>query len=173
MAMNRITAGVAAAALVTVGAFALAPSAGAATSARTCATGERWPASAEGRPAAHTDADAVYVWHTRAGWRVRVNDPHVDRAVFTGSVRVDGAIVGVGRHLERGAEGVLRRAKGVVDFRFVNHGGVDGLNFVTKCSTTVTVNVKRNGVTVDPTHVYVGESGANPAAVPFTISRAA
>lgn len=94
-------------------------------------------------------------------------------AVFTGSVRVDGAIVAVGRHLERGGEGVIRRGKGVVDFRFVNHGGVDGLNFVTKCSTTVTVNVKRNSVTVDPAHVYVGASGANPAALRFTISKAA
>ena len=173
MTTNRITASVAAAALVTVGAFALAPSAGAATSARACTTGERWPASAEGRPAAHTDSAGVYLWHTSTGWRLRVNDPHVDRAVFTGSVRVDGAIVGVGRHLERGAEGVLNRGKGVVDFRFVNHGGVDGMNFVTRCSTTLTVNVKRNGVTVDAAHVYVGASGANPTAVPFTITKAA
>ena len=173
MTKNRITASVAAAALVTVGAFALAPSAGAATSARTCATGEHWPASADGRPAAHADAASVYLWHTNTGWRLRVNDPHVDRAVFTGSVKVDGAIVGVGRHLERGAEGILNRGKGAVDFRFVNHGGVDGLNFVTRCSTTLTVNVKRNGVTVDAAHVYVGASGANPASVPFTISKAA
>ena len=171
MTPNRITASVAAAALVTVGALALAPSAGAATATRSCATGERWPASAEGRPAARTDAAGVYVWHTNTGWRLRVNDPGADRAVFTGSVRVDGAIVAVGRHLERGGEGVINRGKSVADFRFVNYGGVDGLNFVTKCSATVTVHVKRNGVTMDAAHVYIGTSGAHPTAVPFTINR--
>ena len=132
---------------------------------------EQWPASAEGRPAAHLEAEGVYVWHSSNGWRLRVNDPGTDRAVFTGSVKVDGKIFAVGRHLENGAEGVVRLGAHAAVFRFMNFGGVDGMNFRTKCSTTFRVNVKKNGVTVPTEHVYIGAAGDHPAAVPFIITR--
>ena len=174
MDTKRITGSVLAATLATVGAFALAPGAGATTDAPTCPSTESWPTSADGRPAAHPDAEGVYLWHTATGWRLRVNDPGVDRAVFTGSVKVDGQIVAIGRRLESGAEGVVTRTgAGAAYFRFVNYGGIDGLNFATRCSTNLRVNVKRNGVTVPAAHVYIGASGTNPDAVPFTISKTA
>ena len=175
MDTKRITGSVLAATLVTVGAFALAPAAGATTDTPACTTTtESWPAAAEGRPAAHPEAEGVYLWHTTTGWRLRVNDPGIDRAVFTGSIKVDGQIFAVGRLLESRAEGVVTRSgAGAAYFRFVNHGGVDGLNFGTRCSSSVKVNVKRNGVTVPAAHVYIGAAGANPDAVPFTITKGA
>ena len=173
MKTKQLVSSVAAATLVTVGAFALAPAAGASVDPSTCTTTEHWPATAEGRPAAHPETDGVSVWHTSTGWRLRVNDPGTDRAVFTGSVKVDGQIFGVGRHLENGGEGVVNRTAHAVYFRFVNYGGVDGMNFGTRCSTTLTVNVKRNGVTVAADHVYIGATGSHPTAVPFSIAKTA
>ena len=114
------------------------------------------------------DADGVYLWHTSHGWHLRVNDPGADRAVFTGSVRVDGRIVSIGRHLENAG----RRRRLPVDapvssgFRFVNFGGVDGLDFVTRCASTVSVRVKVDGTTVGADHVFIGADGHHPDAVP-------
>ena len=174
MKTTRITSGLAAAALLATGSIALAAPAGATdTDAGTCATTERWPESATGRPAAHPETDAVYVWHTGRGWRIRVNDPGADRAEFTGSVKVDGQVFAVGRHLESGAEGVVNAGAHAAYFRFVNFGGVDGLNFKTRCSTTFVLTVKRNGVAVPADHVYVGATGQHPTSIPLTIQRTA
>ena len=63
MKTTRITSGLAAAALLATGSFALAVPAGASDAeTATCTTTEHWPASAEGRPAAHPETDADYVW---------------------------------------------------------------------------------------------------------------
>src|SRR6476659_7390506 len=102
---HRISTIAAGAALATAS-LVFAPAAAGATDTAACPTGP-WPASTEGRPAAHTDATGVYVWHSTRGWHLRVNDPGVDRAVFKGSVRTDGRIVSVGRHLENAGEGVV------------------------------------------------------------------
>ncbi len=68
MKTTRITSGLAAAALLATGSIALAAPAGATDAeTNTCSADEHWPASAEGRPAAHPETDAVYVWHTAAG----------------------------------------------------------------------------------------------------------
>lgn len=179
MNMKRISSGLAAATLLAAGSLALAPTAGTAgatetTAPTTCAAPtEHWPASAEGRPTAHPESVGVYLWHTATGWRVRVNDPGADRAVFTGSVRVDGEVFAVGRHLENGAEGVVKVGPKTAAFRFVNYGGVDGINFGTKCSTSIRVAVRKNGVAVSAEHVYIGSAGNHPASVPVTITRTA
>ena len=176
MKVKTLSSGLAAAAMVATGTLALAAPAGATVDPATCTTREHWPASAEGRPAVHADAAGVYVWHTTRGWRVRVNDPAAtagDPTVFTGSIAVDGAMLSVGRHLEDGAEGIAKVSRQRIVFRFVNHGGVDGLNFATKCSTTLRVNVRADGVAVSADHVYIGAAGNHPDAVPFSITKTA
>lgn len=172
MKTKQLLAGIAAGSMLAGSTLALAAPAGAAT-APACPN-EAWPASADGRPAAHTDAEGVYLWHTATGWRLRVNEPGADRAVFTGSIKVDGRLVSWGRHLERGGEGVVTRSgAGVAGFRFVNRGGVDGLDFVTRCSSTLTVRVRMNGAVVDADHVFVGADGHHPSSLPTTITKAA
>jgi len=162
----------AAGALLTTATLALVPVTDGAAGASTCPTGP-WPSSVEGRPAAHTDAEGVYLWHSSRGWHLRVNEPGADRAVFTGSVRVDGRIVSIGRHLENAGEGIVYPSTaGVVGFRFVNYGGVDGLDFVTRCASTVEVRVKVGGATVDADHVFIGADGHHPDAVPTSVGRA-
>ncbi|MGZ4676357.1 MAG: hypothetical protein ACXVJ7_01155 [Acidimicrobiia bacterium] len=170
---KQIVAALATGAVLTSGAVAAAPSAGAATPGA-CAVTESWPAATNGRPAAHPATAGVYLWHTDRGWRLRVNEPGADRAVFSGSITVDGQLVSWGRHLENRGEGtVTRTGTGVAGFRFVNYGGVDGLNFVTRCSSTLTVRVKLDGVTVPADHIFVGADGHHPDAVPTVVRRAA
>ena len=53
----------------------------------------------------------------------------------------------------------------------MNYGGSDGLDSVTRCSSTITINVRMNGATVPAADVFIGHDGYHPAAVPFTINR--
>lgn len=173
MNRKRIISTLAAGTMLASGTLALAAPVAGATTATTCST-TGWPSDASGRPAAHPDAEGVYLWHTSTGWRLRVNEPGADRAVFSGTISVDGQIVSWGRRLENGAEGVVNRAgAGVASFRFVNYGGVDGLDFVTRCSGTLTVRVKMDGVPVSADHVYIGADGHHPASLPTVITRGA
>ncbi len=172
MKTKQLLATIAAGSMLAGSTLALAAPAGAATTPR-CAS-EAWPTSADGRPTAPTDAEGVYLWHTSTGWHLRVNEPGADRAVFAGSIRVDGRLVSWGRHLERGGEGVVTRTgAGVAGFRFVNYGGVDGLDFVTRCSSTLTIRVKMNGAVVSADHIFIGADGHHPSSLPTTITKAA
>ena len=168
MLTKRLVGGIAATALLTGATLGAAPTvAGAAT----CSTGA-WPASDEGRPAAHTDATGVYLWHSSDGWHLRVNDPGPDRAVFTGTIRVDGQVLSVGRHLEQRGEGVLTRPMaGDVGFRFTNHGGVDGLDLVTRCTSHLTLRVRVDGHVVDASHVWIGADSHHPPSVPTRVTK--
>jgi hypothetical protein len=170
---TRILGSLAAGAVLATGSVAVAAPAGATTTPAPCVS-ERWPAATNGRPAAHPEAEGVYLWHSDAGWRLRVNEPGADRAVFTGTITVDGQLVSWARHLENAGEGVVGRAnEGRAAFRFVNYGGVDGLNFVTRCASTLTVHVRMNGVPVGADHVYIGADGHHPASLPTVITRGA
>lgn len=174
MKTTRLIGTLAAGAALATGSLAVAaPGAGADVTASACST-ESWPADVNGRPAAAPESTGVYLWHNDNGWKLRVNEPGADRAVFTGSIKVDGQLVSWGRHLENGAEGVVTRtAAGRAAFRFVNHGGVDGLNFVTRCSNTISVRVKLDGVPVPAEQIHIGADGHSPASLPTTITRAA
>lgn len=169
---TRLIGSLAAGAVLATGSLALAaPVAGATETAPACTT-ESWPADVNGRPAAHPEATGVYLWHNDRGWKLRVNEPGADRAVLTGSIKVDGQLVSWGRHLENGGEGVVTRtAAGRAAFRFVNYGGVDGLNFVTHCSSSISVRVKLDGVPVPAEQIYIGADGHHPASLPTTITR--
>ncbi len=172
----RIIGTLAAGAVLATGTLAVAaPGAGAApeASASACTT-ESWPANVNGRPAVHPGATGVYLWHGTNGWKLRVNEPGADRAVFTGTIRVDGQLVSWGRHLENRGEGTVTRvAAGRAAFRFVNYGGVDGLDFVTRCSSTVRIRVKVDGVAVPASQIFIGADGHHPSSLPTTITRGA
>jgi len=172
---TKLLGTMAAGAMLATGTLAIAaPVAGAegSTPLPACSATESWPANANGRPTPQPTAEGVYLWHTDTGWKLRVNEPGLDRAVFTGTIKVDGQLVSWGRHLENAGEGVVARTgAGVAGFRFVNYGGVDGLNFVTRCSSSLTVRVKLNGTPVSADHIYIGADGHHPDAVPTVITK--
>jgi hypothetical protein len=115
--------------------------------------------------APHTGAKALYVWHEPAGWRVRLthpaNAPTPPAADGTAPVatRVTPTLVEVrGRitasrpitavrtvRLEDRQAGewvaVQRPGRRAMDFRFVNGGFVDGIDFRAGCAGRLTVTV--------------------------------
>jgi hypothetical protein len=106
------------------------------------------PPTVEGQPAAFVPgaAKGVYIWHERAGWRLRVTHPQTrDAAGKPNLIEVRGRITSTRRlanvrtiQLEDKQRGewvsVKRPNRKVMDFRFVNGGFIDGINFTAGCS---------------------------------------
>jgi hypothetical protein len=168
---KRFVAGVAAGTVALAGAVALAVPAGATESAH-CPTG-RWPSAVDGRPEqAQAGMTGAALWHNRTGWHLRVSEEGSDRAVFTGNIAVDGRIISVERRTE-GGDIVLAGNPHQQWFRFTNYGAVDGIDFVTRCSSFVKVTLYMNGEKLPTEQIYVGRAGHHPATNAFTIERAA
>ena len=110
------------------------------------------PASVEGAPASFGPgaATGLYVWHTQKGWRVRLthNIARTDPAKpvlieVRGRITSTRALTGVRTiRLEDKQAGewvsVHRPKRKVMEFRFVNGGFVDGINFRAGCSGKLT-----------------------------------
>lgn len=156
MIMKRIAMGLASVALAsaTVAAPASATTAPAPPPFRnSCNTGvATLPASVQGKPASFKAGSAlgVYVWHEAKGWRVRVthNLPK-NTAGKPQRIEVRGRIVTsrpISRvrlvRLEDRQRGewvaVQRPRRKVLDARFVNVGGIDGVNFAAGCAGKLT-----------------------------------
>ena len=110
------------------------------------------PASVEGAPASFGPgaATGLYVWHTQKGWRVRLthNIARTDPAKpvlieVRGRITSTRALTGVRTiRLEDKQAGewvsVHRPKRKVMEFRFVNGGFVDGVDFRAGCSGKLT-----------------------------------
>ncbi len=106
------------------------------------------PPTVEGQPAAFVPgaAKGVYVWHEKAGWRLRVTHPQArDAAGKPSLIEVRGRITSSRPlsnvrtvRLEDKQRGewvsVQRPKRKVMDFRFVNGGFIDGINFTAGCA---------------------------------------
>lgn len=143
-------------------------------------------------------AKGVYIWHEKAGWRVRVTHdlPRVDVSKPQ-LIEVRGRITSTRTfakvrtiRLEDKQRGewvsVKRPSRKVMDFRFVNGGFIDGINFTAGCSGKLSFTVWE--VTKDATTgkavrtalpIYVGSvptlvtTGTDPAlaASPVDVAR--
>lgn len=128
------------------------------------------PTSVEGAPALftpqgfkpHTGAKGVYIWHEKAGWRLRVTHNLTNPSTTSASgqvvpgkpvlVEIRGQI-SASRPLtavrtvrledrQRGEWVAVHRPKRkTLDFRFVNGGFIDGINFRAGCAGKLTVTV--------------------------------
>lgn len=134
---------------------------------------EAWPSYTAGRPTwVKVGMTGMALWRDGSGWHLRVSEAGRDRAVFKGTITTDGRLAYVGRHLE-GGDATISRSTDKIGFRFTNYGGVDGLDFRSACGTELTITGSIDGRRLPPTRVVIGRTNAHPAAVPFTISRAA
>jgi hypothetical protein len=109
------------------------------------------PPTVEGQPAAFVPgaAKGVYVWHERAGWRLRVTHPQTrDAAGRPTLIEVRGRVTSSRPisnvrtvRLEDKQRGewvsVQRPKRKVMEFRFVNGGYIDGINFAAGCAGRV------------------------------------
>ncbi len=103
-------------------------------------------------------------------YRLRVSEAGRDRAVFTGTITTDGALVFGRRHLE-GGDLTVRRDGNRVVFRFTNYGGVDGLDFGLRCASTLRVSIKMDGEPLATDLVVIGGDSAHPDTNPFVIRK--
>lgn len=133
---------------------------------------EQWPANVQGDPMNTAGAPAAaYLTHNGNGWALRVTHPGSDKIVVTGRILASGRIYGVARATEfRDNVKVTRRSKSV-KFRLYNYGRIDGINFRTRCSKKITVQLFLNGAPMPADQVYIGADQHHPGSVPFDIVR--
>jgi hypothetical protein len=117
-------------------------------------------------------AKGLYVWKDAKGWKVRLTHNLKSAAGKASRIEVRGRITTTKpitavrlvrlEDKQRGEWVAVRRPqRRVLDFRFVNYGGIDGINFAAGCSGKVTFTVwqvtRANGkVTRTPLPVFVG-----------------
>ena len=140
----------------------------------TACTGGHWPARVQGAPAVHAGSAAGdYVWHDATGWHLRVTHASTTTFLFTGTIRANKPLHVHGYKLETEDHFTVSADGLSVTYRFVNHGGLDGLDFTTECATRLSVGAKMNGALLGVRRIWVGKAGAHPLQNPFVILRPA
>jgi hypothetical protein len=99
------------------------------------------PTTVEGQPNTYVPGapKGVYIWHEQAGWRVRLTHPQADSPKL---IEVWGRITSTRRlsnvrtiQLEDKQRGEWVKTRNrVMEFRFINGGFIDGINFTAGCS---------------------------------------
>lgn len=137
-----------------------------------------WPAYVQGKPDAFDAGDnGVYLWHNPSGgWGLRVSHPQLpgkaNRVVFTGTVVSKGKIGNVVKVRDEKGDVVKVGPKGhTLRFRFVDYGGVDGVDFTTTCTPGLAVSLKADKSTLSPQYIHLGDKKVNPGSDPFAIRR--
>jgi hypothetical protein len=143
-----------------------------------CDADSHWPSYVQGQPDGF-DArdDGVYLWHNPSGgWGLRVSHPllpgRANRVVFTGTITSHGKIGNVTRVKDEKDDIVKVGPKGhALRFRFVDYGGVDGVDFTTTCTAGLQVSLKADRTTIQPQYVHLGDKKVSPGSDPFRIRR--
>ena len=140
-------------------------------SATTCGA---LPSYVEGRPAdLHVrGAAGDYLWHDASGWHLRVTHRTTRRLVFRGVI-VSSAPLTFARVRDEAHDKVTLSGDGTtLVFRFVNHGGIDGVDFTDGCASTLKLALAVNGRHLTRDRIYVGGQSVHPDHNPFAILRA-
>jgi hypothetical protein len=133
-----------------------------------------WPAEVQGVPVGFhaNDPAAVYLWHDDEGWHLRVTHEGDGRQVYSGTLVTSGTFSDVDAvKLERDDSFNVGFAGHVLTFRFVNYGGIDGLDFRTHCAEGIHFDFRGDGQSLPTSMIYAGHDGDHPAADPFTVWR--
>lgn len=142
----------------------------------TCDTNkdDEWPDVANGVPAGFEagDASGVYAWHGPDGWHVRVTHRGDTGRVYTGTIWTAGTIDHVTAvKLEKDDQVETGAAGHVLTFRFVDYGGIDGVNFTTHCADGLHVNFRVDGHELPAVRVFAGHTSYHPTSMPFVVRR--
>jgi hypothetical protein len=133
-----------------------------------------WAPYANGKPAGidpHTTG-AIYMWHDRDGWHVRVTHKTNNKRTFSGQITTGGKLVGVKpQRLEKNDKFVVSPDKHSVSFLFKNYGYIDGLNFRTACAPSLSFGFQSDGKTSPASRIVIGKNATHPASNPFVINR--
>jgi hypothetical protein len=144
----------------------------------TCDADAHWPAYVQGKPDGFDSGDdGVYLWHNAGGgWSIRVTHPELpgkaNRVVFTGVIGSRGTIGHVVRIRDEKDDVVKVGPRGhALIFRFVDYGGVDGVDFTTTCTPGLRMGFRADHTVIAPEFVHLGDKKAHPASDPFVIRR--
>jgi hypothetical protein len=131
------------------------------------------PSYVEGRPAdLHVrGAAGDYLWHDSSGWHLRVTHRSAHRMVFRGVIVASGPMTFQTVRDEARDKAALSSDGTKLVFRFVNYGGIDGVDFADSCATTMKFALAVGRHRVDRNHIYIGAQSARPPHDPFAISR--
>jgi hypothetical protein len=117
-------------------------------------------------------AEGFYLWHGKAGYELRVTHPGTQAVVMSGTITVSNRIGAVHRVRDEKQDSVkVGPKRHTMVFRFVDHGGVDGVSFGAACSSTVRVDLAVNGTKATTSQVFLGAGKASPTSVPLLIQR--
>jgi|tagenome__1003787_1003787.scaffolds.fasta_scaffold20973101_2 hypothetical protein len=159
------------------GTAVLAVSQAAVATAKTCTVvtdDGHWPAYVNGQPAGinpHTTA-AIYMWHDRDGWHVRVTHKTHNKRSFGGQITTGGKLIGVKPvRLEKGDRFTVSPDKHTVTFFFKNYGWIDGLDFHTGCAPSLSFGFQSDGKTSPASRIVIGRHATHPASNPFVVNR--
>jgi hypothetical protein len=134
-----------------------------------------WPTYVNGKPAGidpHTTA-AIYMWHDKDGWHVRVTHRTHNKRSFSGQITTGGKLIGVKPvRLEKSDKFAVSADKHTVTFFFKNYGYIDGLDFRTGCAPSLSFGFQSDGKTSPASRVVIGKGAVHPASNPFVIDRA-
>ena len=115
---------------------------------------------------------ADYLWHDASGWHLRVTHPTSSRVVFRGVITSSSPVTFQRVRDEKHDLVTLSSDKRTLVFRFVNHGGIDGVDFTDSCAATTKFALSRGRHLLGRNHIYIGANSARPSHDPFVISRA-
>lgn len=143
-----------------------------------CDTDAQWPAYVQGEPDGFDAGDdGAYLWHNPSGgWGLRVSHPELpgkaNRVVFTGTITSKGKIANLVKVRDEKGDVAKVGPKGhTLRFRFVDYGGVDGVDFTTTCTPGLQVSLKADKTTMQPEFVHLGDKNTHPGSDPFRIRR--
>lgn len=131
------------------------------------------PAWTHGQPA-HLHARGAtggYLWHDNDGWHLRVTHRTKHKMVFTGIVSASSPITFARVKDEARDKVTLSPDHKRLTFRFVNYGGLDGVDFTDACAISARFAFAVDGHRATRNQVYVGAHSARPRSNPFTINR--
>ncbi len=135
---------------------------------------DTWPKWIDGVPDGidpHTTA-ATYMWHNSDGFHIRVTHRTDNRRTFSGQLTTAGIFVNTSAvRLERGDQFQVSPDKHSITFLFKNYGGIDGVNFHTRCAPSLHIAFQSDGKTTNPNHIVIGRNNRHPKNNPFTIVR--
>lgn len=143
-----------------------------------CDSDAHWPAYVQGEPDGFDAGDdGAYIWHNPSGgWGLRVSHPELpgkaNRVVFTGRITSRGTIGNVVKVRDEKGDVVKVGPNGhTLRFRFVDYGGVDGVDFTTTCTPGLRVALKADRTSMQTEFIHLGDKDTHPGTNPFRIRR--
>lgn len=133
-----------------------------------------WADRVQGAPTGFTDGvrGGDYLWHDANGFHLRVTHKGDAREVYSGVITSPTPMRIEPVKLERGDVLTLSANHRSIVFSFADYGHIDGVNFHTDCAASITVShLNLGSARLPATRVYLGETKAHPARIPFTVHR--